>query len=157
MRRRHWKQSDRRGAAVVELAFVLPLLVVLISGIWEVGRAIDAYQLLFNACREAGRQAATGRASTLEVQQLVLTYLERSSIPTGGMDLPVIENLTDSNRADPADAEQLDHFRVTAVLPLENFSWSPLMLFGSIPLTASADWYSMKDLELTVSQQIPSL
>ena len=118
---------------------------------------IDAHQLLFTACREAGRQAATGTKSVAEVQQVVLDYLERAGIDTTGMPLPTVVNLTSSSRPEPTDAEQLDRFRITATLPLANFRWSPVQYVTSNfnDLTVVVDWYSMRDKELTISQTIP--
>ena len=56
------KQIKRTGTAAVELAVCLPFLLVLILGIWEVGRMVMVQQLIANAAREGGRQAAAGGA-----------------------------------------------------------------------------------------------
>lgn len=158
MSKRRPSQS-RRGAAAVELAFILPVLLILLVGIWEISRLVDAYQLLNNACREAGRQAAAGNMTAAEVQQVVVDYLEGANISTAGMPTPVIENLTDSSRTNPAEAEQLDHFRVTVSLPIANVEWSSLHFFteATTMLGASVDWFSMRDEELVVSTTIPTL
>jgi Flp pilus assembly protein TadG len=39
----------------------LPLILSIVAGLWEVGRVVEVQQLLANAAREAGRQAATGQ------------------------------------------------------------------------------------------------
>jgi len=46
-----------RGQALVEFALALPLLILLLVGIFDFGRAIYAYNTLNNAAREAGRLA----------------------------------------------------------------------------------------------------
>jgi len=51
----------RDAAAVVELALLLPFLLVVIIGIWEVGRLIQVQQALNNAAREGTRLAAQGQ------------------------------------------------------------------------------------------------
>lgn len=51
------KQS-RRGQAAVELALVLPLVLVLLVGIVEFGRAWNQQQVITDAAREAARKAA---------------------------------------------------------------------------------------------------
>jgi hypothetical protein len=45
------------GQAAVEFALVLPLLVLLLVGIFDLGRAVYAYSTATNAAREAGRVA----------------------------------------------------------------------------------------------------
>jgi Flp pilus assembly protein TadG len=151
------RDIGRRGAVAVELALVLPLMVVLLAGIWEIGRMVDAHQVLRNACREAGRQAGTGRKTIADVQQVVFDYLERAGISTAGMPDPIIENITAPARSDPTDADQLDRIRVSATLPLANFSWSPVHLFttSGSTLTVSVDWYSMRDSEMQIVTDIP--
>jgi hypothetical protein len=46
-----------RGQALVEFALILPLLVLVLVGIFDAGRLIFAYHTLNNAAREGGRQA----------------------------------------------------------------------------------------------------
>jgi Flp pilus assembly protein TadG len=149
----------RRGAVAVEFALVLPLLILLVSGIWELGRVISVYQVLTNACREAGRQAASGKLSADEVREVILDYLRGAGIDTTGMPTPTITNITDSARSDPEDAEQLDHYQLTAALPYANVRLTPLNIFvpSSTVLTITTDWYSMKDLQISVSTDIPTL
>ena len=49
--------------AAVEFAMILPVILTLLLGIWEVGRMIEIQQILYNAAREGGRQAAYGSAN----------------------------------------------------------------------------------------------
>jgi Flp pilus assembly protein TadG len=71
------RTSDRSGAAAVEFALVLPLLVLILFGIVEFAAAWHARQLITNAAREGARVAVVGNAmmpvATLveEVQQAV--------------------------------------------------------------------------------------
>ncbi|MDQ6726669.1 MAG: pilus assembly protein [Actinomycetota bacterium] len=51
-------RGDERGAAVVEFALVLPILVMFIIGIVEFGRAYNARIELTSAVREGARTAA---------------------------------------------------------------------------------------------------
>jgi Flp pilus assembly protein TadG len=52
---------DDRGAAAVELALVLPLLLLLVFGIIDFGRALNAQIEITSAAREGARWAALGR------------------------------------------------------------------------------------------------
>lgn len=51
-------QDKRAGQALVEFALVVPLLLILILGIVEFGRAWNVYQVITDAAREAARSAA---------------------------------------------------------------------------------------------------
>lgn len=152
--RRAPRTRDRRGLAAVETAFVLPLLLLLILGTWEVGRYLDASQVIASACRDAGRRAASGLETSNQIQQEILTYLSNSNVPTGGANV-TIQNLT-TNGADPTAANQLDHLRVTISVPASNVRWLANSYFGQTGnLTASSDWYSMRDVPVSVSATIP--
>ena len=70
-------EHKERGAAMVEFALILPLLIVLVFGIIEFGRAFNANISLTHAAREGAREyaitqdasagvaAATGAATSL--------------------------------------------------------------------------------------------
>lgn len=53
-------RRDERGAALVEFAFVLPILVLFVFGIVEFGRAYSARIELTSAVREGARAGALG-------------------------------------------------------------------------------------------------
>ena len=51
-------QRDRNGAAMMECAVTLPVLMVMVLGILEIGAALRASTILQSACRESGRLTA---------------------------------------------------------------------------------------------------
>ncbi len=53
------KPRRERGAALVEAALVLPMLLMLTFGIWTTARAWNVHNVLDHAAREAARYAAT--------------------------------------------------------------------------------------------------
>ena len=53
-----------RGQALVEFALAIPIFVLLLMGIFDLGRAVYAYSTLNNAAREAGRQAIVDQTLT---------------------------------------------------------------------------------------------
>ena len=63
----------QNGAATVEFAIILPMLVFLVFGIIEFGLMFYNKQILTNASREAARVAITG-VTVSEVKQIVLDY-----------------------------------------------------------------------------------
>lgn len=54
------RRRSERGAAAVEMAFVLPVLLLLIFGIIDYGRLLNAQIMMTEAAREGARVAALG-------------------------------------------------------------------------------------------------
>jgi Flp pilus assembly protein TadG len=139
------RQRARRGTAIVEFAVLLPLIVALLFGIWEVGRLIEIQQLLSNAAREGGRQASIGQLSNAEVRQVVVTYLQKAGLSTGN----VVVNVADvtSPGTDVTDAQQLDQLSVTVSIPVSDVRWLALDFFVApgARLNAQAMWYCVRD------------
>ena len=52
-----------RGQSLVEFALVIPIIVLLVAGFVEVGRAVYSYNTLANAAREGARIAAVNQIS----------------------------------------------------------------------------------------------
>ena len=54
--------APRRGAAAVEFAFIGGLIMIpILAGLWELGRAITVQQIVANSARDGARLAAQGR------------------------------------------------------------------------------------------------
>ena len=77
MKMRRTRERER-GSAMVETAICIPLLLVLMVGIFEVGRAYETWQVLTNAAREGARMAVmpssnpdttTGAGSPIHVRR----------------------------------------------------------------------------------------
>jgi Flp pilus assembly protein TadG len=71
----------RQGSAMVEFAVCLPLLFVILFGLWEVGRMTEVQQVVWNSAREAARDASLGQDNLSTVASNLLTYLQ-SAEPT---------------------------------------------------------------------------
>jgi Flp pilus assembly protein TadG len=161
MTRKFPGQTRRRGAAAVELAVVLPLILLLLTGIWEVGRMVEVQQILSNAAREGARQAATGQFTNAQVEQIVVQYLNVAGIPTTNVNTTGntgIQNITGSPQAtmvtdltnpsyDVSNAQYLDQLQVTVQIPFQDVRWSVLSLItsSSTTMNATVKWYTMVD------------
>jgi Flp pilus assembly protein TadG len=157
MMRRKLYRSKRRGTAAVELAVCLPFLVTLVLGAWEVGRLVEVKQLLCNAVREGGRQAATGSVTTAQVQQYVVNYLNNNGITGVTTSMVTFQDLSNTAVKDPTAAGQMDRLRVSVTVPYTAFRWSMLsQITSDTTLSASADWFSMMDSPLSVDTTIPT-
>ena len=64
---RFWKhtRSDSRGAEIAEAAIVLPLVFMLLLGIYWFGRAYNIYATITYAAREGARAATAPTSATL--------------------------------------------------------------------------------------------
>ena len=62
--------QNRKGQATVELALLLPIVLLILFGIAEFGRAFAGYLALQHAAREGARLGATG-ASDMEIIQRI--------------------------------------------------------------------------------------
>jgi Flp pilus assembly protein TadG len=67
--------GGERGAAAVEFALLLPLLLLLVFGIIDFGRAINAQITLTQAAREGARLAALGQPNVVSRTQAAATGL----------------------------------------------------------------------------------
>lgn len=98
------KLHRRRGIAATEMALVSPVIIMLLVGVWEVGRMIMVQNVLNETAREAARLAgsagyfsssnhsnplggtltliAPSTNSDYEVQKKVLVYLEAANVTT---------------------------------------------------------------------------
>jgi Flp pilus assembly protein TadG len=76
---------DRSGQSLAEFAIVLVLLVLLVVGICEFGRAWNVYQIITNAAREGARLAAlpAGFTTVAEVQNRVTSYMTTGGLNAG--------------------------------------------------------------------------
>ena len=115
----------RRGAAVVEAAFVLPIMLTLMLGVWEVGRMVQISQILDNAAREGARVAAggyvNGTAVTASmVQTAVQNYLTAAGLPSAAVTGAQghVTCLATPVWTDPYAALPLDPFTVTVTIPV---------------------------------------
>ena len=66
---------NERGAALLETAITLPIILLVSVGIFEFGRAYQVKQVLTNAVREGARVAVLPSYTDAQVKTVVRTYL----------------------------------------------------------------------------------
>ena len=132
------KSPKRDGVAAVEFAVVMPVMALLIVGLWEVGRMVEVQQFLVNACREGARQASTGVKSPTQVKQVVVDYLNQKGLTTVKASDVTITSVSNPSVTDPQLANQLDQFRVSVSIPFSDVRFIALNQITSTKnLTAS--------------------
>jgi Flp pilus assembly protein TadG len=168
---RYVRHSDRRGVAAVEMAFMMPLLLALIVGVWEVGRFVQIQQTLQNAAREGARLAAQATIITSsgaytdislsgtspDITDTVSQYLQGAGITnvTGLTVTFTYLNGTTTN-TQPYQGTQNQQFQVTVSLPYANVKWSPLSLVNPSTVGGTCVWNIMVDLPVSVPTTVPS-
>lgn len=121
--------SSRRGTAMVELAIVLPFLLLLLLGIIEMGRVMMLHQVTTNACREAVRRAIIPGMTTDQVRSVAASYLDAGSISPTGREILI---LNESGVAAQVESIQ-SHEAVTVEIhvPYANNTWGFSRITGN--------------------------
>jgi len=168
----------RRGVAAVEFAFIVPLLLLLLVGIWELGRIIHVQIIMNNAARDGARLAAqasivntTGAytqinfgSGTPNVVDTIRAYLKSNGITdlTGlVIELQFVEPAVAGGPvptaldADPYIGVKNQRFRVKVSIPYDNVRWTSLSLINPTTLTAEAYWQCLVDDPFTVNTTLP--
>ncbi len=114
-------RTQRRGVALVELAIVLPLLMLMLLGIIEFGSVFYVRSTMLHGAREAARSLAVRAATAVEAEQIALDHL-------AGLNLVFTITVTEPDPGIPGD-------RTTAVqitTPLNPaLAGDPLGIFGA--------------------------
>jgi Flp pilus assembly protein TadG len=168
----------RRGVAAVEFAFIVPLLLLLLVGIWELGRIIHVQIIMNNAARDGARLAAqanivnvTGAYTQIQfdtgtpnVVDTIRAYLKANGITdlTGlEIELQFVEPaavggpMPTAVDADPYIGVKNQRFRVKVSIPYDNVRWTSLSLINPTTLTAEAYWQCLVDDPFTVNTTLP--
>jgi hypothetical protein len=91
-------QKKTSGQTLVEFALILPLFVLIVMFIFDIGRAVYYYSVLYNAVREGARLAAVGETDYVMLENIVVDRAYGMELdPAGGVhfnpsgDLIVVE------------------------------------------------------------------
>jgi Flp pilus assembly protein TadG len=75
------RRSRERGAELIEFALVLPLILILLMGIFDFGLAFQRYEIITNAAREGARLASLQAAYTDdEIRNRALSYCTQANL-----------------------------------------------------------------------------
>jgi Flp pilus assembly protein TadG len=108
---------------MVETAIALPLLLVLMVGIFEVGRAYQTWQVLTNAAREGARMSITPSGSSSNASALIRRYMEDGQLSKSA------DAKVDVNRSASIDVNgtPVSASRVTVDYPFEFIMLQPVV------------------------------
>ena len=74
------RNKSERGAALIEAAVTLPMLLLVAVGIFEFGRAYQTWQILTNAAREGARMAVLEAPTNGNVETRVREYMQAGQL-----------------------------------------------------------------------------
>lgn len=133
---RHDQAKARTGAALVEMALVLPIFVALLLGLVEFGRAIMVGQMVTNAAREGCRQAILDGSTNAAVETFIKDFL-KTSAGVANADVRVTTTISNPAAAGQlSGAESRDLITVQVAVPFSKVSYLPPSFLGSASLTA---------------------
>ena len=145
--RKTWK--GEKGQSLVEFALVVPMLLLLVFGIAEFGRAWMTQNILTGAAREASRLAVVRApyGGTSKAISRATEILTSAKIPVGGGTGAIVSIVLDNNSGLPVDDPNSEYGTVTttitynlqAVTPISKIITSGWVSggYGTIPLSSS--------------------
>lgn len=80
-----YKLTETTGQSIVELALVLPLLLMLLMGVVDVSRAIHAYSIIANMSREGASLASRTGINRQDIMDSVANTAQPLSMKDDGM------------------------------------------------------------------------
>ncbi len=83
------KGRRQRGANLVEMALIVPLLLLLLVGVADLGRAYFTYITMINAAREGARHGVDHPADTGGILARVMSEAELNGVDLSGADIRI--------------------------------------------------------------------
>jgi Flp pilus assembly protein TadG len=120
------RSARRRGASIVELAFVAPVVFLIVLGIFEIGRGLLVIHLLNNAAEAGCRAGIIEGQSTANIQSVVTSVLTQSGISGDTATVLVNDGSTDASSAQAGD-----EITVKVSVPISSITWVPKARFLS--------------------------
>ena len=76
----NWQE---KGQAMIEMVLIMPLILLIMAGVFDFGRVIQAYVVVENAAREAAFAGAAEPLSDTALRSLIDAELVRGGVTTG--------------------------------------------------------------------------
>jgi Flp pilus assembly protein TadG len=115
--------SRERGSAMVETAITIPLLLMMMVGIFEVGRAYETWQVLTNAAREGARMSVTPSSTEEVTTALIRQYMADGQLGNSGTATVVVDKTATINAGGTPVSASL----VTVDYPFEFIMLQPVV------------------------------
>jgi len=114
------RYGGRRGAAIVEFAFVAPVVFLFVFGLIELSRGLMVTHLLNNAARNGCRVGILEGKGNTDITNEVNTTLAAA-----GVSSQTVTVLVNDGNGDPLNAKLGDEVTVSLKVPVASVSWLP--------------------------------
>ena len=130
---------SEKGAALIEAAITVPIILLIAVGIFEFGRAYQTWQVLTNAAREGARLAVISGTTDADVTARVRNYMSAGQLPNSGTAAITVQRGIALTGADTASSIQIDYpfsFMVLnpvvrLIAPSDNRTGAPITMRSS--------------------------
>lgn len=103
------RYRNQKGAALLEAAITVPIILLISVGIFEFGRAYQTWQVLTNAAREGARLAVISGSTDAAVTARVRSYMQAGSLTEYATATVTIQRAVVLTGADTASKIQIDY------------------------------------------------
>lgn len=124
--RRFACSTARSGLASVEMAFIAPVLLLLIFGSIDFGRAMMVSNLLTTTAREGARKGCTPNTTNAEITPVVNTALDNMGVKRTNAQTTIKVN---GVVQDASTAKNGDTVTVQVTVPFNDVTWLPTSYF----------------------------
>ncbi len=125
-------KSRRRGASLVEFAFVAPVFFLVALGIFEFARVLMVIDMLTEAARQGCRQGVIEGTSSAAIQQAATNYL--TSVGINGESAGVSVNGQPVNQVDVQNYPAYTDINVIVTVPVNSITWVPAGFLSGMTL-----------------------
>jgi Flp pilus assembly protein TadG len=138
------RRDRSRGQGLVEFAVVLPVIVLVVFGILDLGRGVFTYNALSQAARQASRTAIVDQ-DVADIRTAAIDYAPTLGLQSGDITVCFKDydsNLTNCNST-ADDCPQNDRFIGCLAIVEVDVSYSPMTpvigsIVGSIPMSSTS-------------------
>jgi Flp pilus assembly protein TadG len=116
------KRNTERGAALIESAITIPIILLICVALFDLGRAYQTWQVLTNAAREGARVSIIAGRTDTDVQSAVRNYMDVGGLTLDGKTIVIGRNTVDLPTTPPTQASE-----VTVSYPFEFIVLGPIM------------------------------
>ncbi len=115
-------RKKERGAALIETAITIPIILLICVAIFDFGRAYQTWQVLTNAAREGARVSIIAGKTDADVVNAVRTYMDAGGLALNDRTVTISRNPVQLPTTPPTEASE-----VTVDYPFNFMVLGPIM------------------------------